>query len=222
MHRLIQRLRLVLAAALLPASVAGLWAQSSETSDPLLQRNPFVPPGWGETAPPPPPPVVAQPPTPPLTVAFTGVYTNSKGEFRFTLFNTASNEGKTVKQGDNAFGVTIMNYVADGGEAGRPALSVMYGGRRQTLSMRDTSGQTLAVASAPAPGANNPNANLPAQLRNIQGAQGRAAQTRSRVTSLNPRATTATNNASAGNNQNANEVPRPRVRRRTVVIPPRQ
>ncbi|MGF1448089.1 MAG: hypothetical protein ACFB20_01580 [Opitutales bacterium] len=156
-----------------------------------------------------------------IYLAFTVFYTNSKGEFRFTLFNTASNEGKTTRQGDNVFGVTIMSYKPEGGEAGRPALEVMYGGRKQMLSMRDTSGQTLAVASTTQPVANPFNQNLPAQLRNIQAqGQGRAARTNSRVAALQQRPTNSS--ANAGNNQNGqSEVPRPRVRRR-VVIPPRQ
>ncbi|MGF1485064.1 MAG: hypothetical protein ACFBZ8_11950 [Opitutales bacterium] len=192
MHRFVQmRTALVLA-------IAGLlWVNLGFAADPLLDRNPFVPPGFGQQpvreAPPPPPP----PPAQPLTVAFTGSYTTSSGERKFTLFNESNRQGLAVTAGKDAFGVTVLDYLPEGGEGGRPALRVNYGGRVQVISMRDTSGTVLPVTTV---AQNQQRPQVPA-VRNLTQTQ------RSRVQSLNP-------NNNAGEN-----VPRPRIRRR-VVIPP--
>lgn len=127
----------------------------------LESKNPFLPPGYGETKkePPPPPPQTNGPIS--RELEFRGII-QLDGVLEYSLFHKAEQKGYWLAENQSQDGIQVRGY-----DRNAKALTVSMNGRTERLTLRSPNETPLPVASSINPAGNNGNPpGLPSGLQN--------------------------------------------------------
>ncbi|TVP76923.1 MAG: hypothetical protein EA353_11360 [Puniceicoccaceae bacterium] len=119
-----------------------LCSVSALHADTLQSKNPFLPPGYGEStqAPPPPPPQVNGPLS--RELEFRGI-AQLNGVYQYSLYHRPEQKGYWLREDETQGGIQIRGF-----DPGSKALTVSMKGRTERLTLMSPSDTPLPVATS--------------------------------------------------------------------------